>query len=502
MRGALKRLSRIGVEARKAAGAAEAALEQAFAQAEEARRELDALLSRLGTDSGELERKEERLFAIRAVARKFAVPPTTCRRAGGIPFEARSARSRRRKFKEAEGRRGGGARLLICDTAERLSAARKSAAQRSRSRGGGRTDAAQARPCQIPRCAAAQDEPAGKALERVAFEVATIEGAAFGALAKIASGGELARFSLPLKVSLAQSGPPVALVFDEVDRGVGGAVADAVGVRLQRLAQSTQVLARHPFPASRRARRAPFPHHPQGRQEAVELLNDEARLEEVARMLSGAAVTDEARAAAARLIAEAQAAQEGAQTRMRRLSRLSSPLGGGWSEGPGGGQSDIFAPLPALRATSPSRGKEIIWRAMSKSQPHPEKLDAPKQRRNSTPGARDRRTRPRVLSRRDAPQYQRCRLRRAAPAQCRDRGAFCRADAPGQSVASRRRQAIGEIRQGDASRGDALARQRLCRPGRHRFCGARSPLSWHEGRRRPRLHRRTEDRRAVGIAAL
>src|SRR5262249_57193345 len=79
-------------------------------------------------------------------------------------------------------------------------------------------------------------------LERVTFEVATVAGAAFGPLARIASGGELARFSLALKVALAESSEPSALVFDEVDRGVGGAVADAVGDRLQNLATTTQVL--------------------------------------------------------------------------------------------------------------------------------------------------------------------------------------------------------------------------------------------------------------------
>ena len=96
------------------------------------------------------------------------------------------------------------------------------------------------------------------ALERVAFEIATVEGAAFGSLAKIASGGELARFSLALKVALAEASPPAALVFDEVDRGVGGAVADAVGERLQRLARDDAGAARHPFAAGGGARRAHF----------------------------------------------------------------------------------------------------------------------------------------------------------------------------------------------------------------------------------------------------
>jgi DNA repair protein RecN (Recombination protein N) len=151
------------------------------------------------------------------------------------------------------------------------------------------------------------DDNAGTAagLERIAFEVATVEGAAFGALAKIASGGELARFSLALKVALAQTTPPSALVFDEVDRGVGGAVADAVGERLQRLAESTQVLlvTHSPQVAARAARH--FRISRVGDKTKITLLTDEARLEEIARMLSGANVTDEARAAAKRLMAEA-----------------------------------------------------------------------------------------------------------------------------------------------------------------------------------------------------
>ena len=87
-----------------------------------------------------------------------------------------------------------------------------------------------------------EDSAGANGLERVAFEIATIEAASFGPLTRIASGGELARFALALKVALAQVSPPAVLVFDEVDRGVGGAVAAAVGERLQRLAQTMQVL--------------------------------------------------------------------------------------------------------------------------------------------------------------------------------------------------------------------------------------------------------------------
>jgi DNA repair protein RecN (Recombination protein N) len=149
------------------------------------------------------------------------------------------------------------------------------------------------------------DKGAATGLERIAFEVATVEGAAFGGLAKIASGGELARFSLALKVALAQVSSPAAMVFDEVDRGVGGAVADAVGERLQRLAETTQVLlvTHSPQVAARAARH--FRISRAKDKTKIELLDDDQRLEEIARMLSGANVTAEARAAAKRLMAEA-----------------------------------------------------------------------------------------------------------------------------------------------------------------------------------------------------
>ncbi len=141
--------------------------------------------------------------------------------------------------------------------------------------------------------------------ERVGFEIATLEGAAFGPLAKIASGGELARFALALKVALAEASPPAVLIFDEVDRGVGGAVAAAVGERLQRLARTTQVLlvTHSPQVAARAARHFRITREKDATR--VTELSTEERLEELARMLSGARLTDEARAAAKRLLAEA-----------------------------------------------------------------------------------------------------------------------------------------------------------------------------------------------------
>jgi DNA repair protein RecN (Recombination protein N) len=305
----LKRLSRINPEARKAAAAAEAALEQAFALTEEGRRELEALLSRLDADPGELERKEERLFALRAAARKYAVAPDELPRVFAefeAKMEAMEGGGGRIKQAEADAAR---AREAYRATALKLSAARKAAARKLES-----AVAAELLPLKLGHAKfRVALEPAGEegtanGLERVAFEVATIEGAAFGSLVKIASGGELARFSLALKVALAEASPPAALVFDEVDRGVGGAVADAVGERLQRVARTTQVLlVTHSPQVAARAMRH-FRIARAGDRTKVHLLSDAERAEEIARMLSGATVTEEARAAARRLLSEADAA--------------------------------------------------------------------------------------------------------------------------------------------------------------------------------------------------
>ena len=312
--GALKRLSRMSEEARHAAAPAESALEQAFAHAEEGRRELDGLLSRLEVDAGTLERKEERLFAIRAAARKYTV------KADGLPkvladFQARldALDLGGGRLKEADAA-AAAARAAYLEAAKRLSKARADAARDLETAVAGELGPLKLGHAKF-RVALADGEAGAQGLERVAFEVATIEGAPFGPLTKIASGGELARFSLAIKVVLAQSGPPAALVFDEVDRGVGGAVADAVGLRLQRLAQSTQVLlVTHSPQVAARAERH-FRITRKGDKMAVEQLDSDARLEEVARMLSGAAVTEEARAAARSLIAEAQAAPKKSRRR-------------------------------------------------------------------------------------------------------------------------------------------------------------------------------------------
>lgn len=302
---ALKRLSRLPQEARGAAAAAEAQLEQAFALTAEVRRELDSLLSRLEVDAADLERKEERLFALRDAARKYAVPADeldtyleSCR-ARLDTIEDGGAALRSAQAREAK------SRAAYDAAAARLSQARKAAA--------GRLEAAvhaELAPLKLAharfRCAfEVLREPSPEGQDRVAFEIATVEGAQFGPLTKIASGGELARVSLALKVALAEASPPAVLIFDEIDRGVGGAVADAVGERLQRLARSTQVLlvTHSPQVAARAARH--FRISRSGDRTRVECLGEPAREEEIARMLSGAAISAEARAAARRLLKEA-----------------------------------------------------------------------------------------------------------------------------------------------------------------------------------------------------
>ena len=156
-----------------------------------------------------------------------------------------------------------------------------------------------------------EDKWAAHGIDRVAFSVATNPGSEPGPLNKIASGGELARFMLALKVVLAEADPVPVLVFDEVDAGIGGAVAAAVGDRLQRLGSTAQifVVTHSPQVAAKGARHLYVRKGAEGdgmRTEVVPLSGDERR-EEIARMLSGETVTSEARAAADSLLKGAAA---------------------------------------------------------------------------------------------------------------------------------------------------------------------------------------------------
>ncbi|HLJ72101.1 MAG TPA: DNA repair protein RecN, partial [Roseiarcus sp.] len=152
---------------------------------------------------------------------------------------------------------------------------------------------------------------AAEGCDRIEFHVRTNPGSRAGPLMKVASGGELARFMLALKVALADRGSAPTLVFDEIDTGVGGAVADAIGQRLARLAVRAQVLAvtHAPQVAARSTSHFQIAKSAVGKGERVatrvQALDGPARREEIARMLAGATITDEARAAARRLIESA-----------------------------------------------------------------------------------------------------------------------------------------------------------------------------------------------------
>jgi DNA repair protein RecN (Recombination protein N) len=160
----------------------------------------------------------------------------------------------------------------------------------------------------------AEDRAGPAGMDRVAFEISTNPGAPFGDLGAIASGGELARFALALKAALAarSGGPQPLMIFDEVDQGVGGAVADAVGLRLKRLAapragqMGAQVLVVTHSPQVAARAEAHWRISKAGEGDrvrtAVEVLQPTDREEEIARMLAGAQITDAARAAARALI--------------------------------------------------------------------------------------------------------------------------------------------------------------------------------------------------------
>jgi len=153
-------------------------------------------------------------------------------------------------------------------------------------------------------------------IDHVEFVVRTNPGARPGPLMKIASGGELSRFLLALKAVLAERGSAPTLVFDEIDTGVGGAVAAAIGERLARLSSRVQVLSvtHAPQVAARAATHYLISKSSEGEAgsvTAVRRIDESVRSEEIARMLAGATVTDEARAAARRLLAEPLAVSEG-----------------------------------------------------------------------------------------------------------------------------------------------------------------------------------------------
>jgi DNA repair protein RecN (Recombination protein N) len=282
-----------------------AALDRALIEAHDAEDKIARAADALAYDPARLEAVEARLFDIRGLARKHRVEPDALAalgqqmraqlaeiEAGGERIEALDA-----ELKQA--------RLDFAALAEELSRRRHEAAKRLDS-----AVESELAPLKLDaarfRTALGQAEPGPSGTDRVEFEVSTNPGAPFGPLTKIASGGELSRFILALKVALAEAGSAATMIFDEIDRGVGGAVASAIGERLARLAKDSQVLVvtHSPQVAARAAHHYRIEKSNEGgaTRTIVRRLSTEERREEIARMLSGAAVTDEARAQAARLL--------------------------------------------------------------------------------------------------------------------------------------------------------------------------------------------------------
>ena len=294
--------------AEKAEGALDeplTALERAVVELGEAEDGVARALDALDFDPGELERVEERLFAIRGLARKHGVVPddlvTLTEELSGklraLDGGADELKALQAAAEDAEARYDA--------AADALGAARAQAAEE--------LDASMARelaPLKLERAVFATDISEGEAgptgRDHVAFTVATNPGAPAGPLNKIASGGELSRFLLALKVCLTSGTIGQTLIFDEIDRGVGGATADAVGRRLADLASTNQVLVvtHSPQVAARGA------HHWRVEKSVnddrtlskVTPLGEGDRVDEIARMLSGDRITDAAREAAKTLL--------------------------------------------------------------------------------------------------------------------------------------------------------------------------------------------------------
>ncbi|MCA1400294.1 MULTISPECIES: DNA repair protein RecN [Bradyrhizobium] len=306
---AVRRLERRAANAPALIEPAVKAIDIAINALEEADQHLNAALAATDFDPAELERIEERLFALRAASRKYSTPvdllaALAAQYAGDVALIDAGA-DQLKKLEAAAGE----ADKRYAAAAAKLSAARTKAAEKLN-----KAVNAELAPLKLERAKfmtqvesnAAAPGPQG--IDRVEFWVQTNPGTKPGPMMKVASGGELSRFLLALKVVLADRGSAPTLVFDEIDTGVGGAVADAIGSRLARLAGKVQVMAvtHAPQVAARASQHLLISKDAldKGKRVAtrVNALAADHRREEIARMLAGAEITAEARAAAERLL--------------------------------------------------------------------------------------------------------------------------------------------------------------------------------------------------------
>jgi len=288
------------------------ALDEAMDALEHASQSVEAALRACDYDPRELERCEERLFALRGLARKYSTP------VDGLPAlaekfaaELQNLSLTRAHVAELEGDVAKASSLYVRE-AQTLSEKRRAAASALEA-----AVNAELPPLKLERARFFAPVETERTLvsadgwDRIEFQVQTNPGSRAGPLMKVASGGELSRFLLALKVSLAERGTAPTLVFDEIDTGVGGAVADAIGQRLSRLATQAQVLAvtHAPQVAARSKTHFKIVKGEVGKEDRVATrvitLGAADRREEIARMLAGAEITKEARAAAKSLIEKA-----------------------------------------------------------------------------------------------------------------------------------------------------------------------------------------------------
>lgn len=283
-----------------------AAVSRALEEVGNAEHGVAMVLDALEFDTAELERVEERLFDIRALSRKHDVPPD------GLPGLAGEFRAKIAALDD--GASGLMERRQAVEDARKAYASAAAELGQARAAAAKKLDAAMSKelpPLKMERASFSTKvtgaDPGPEGGEHVAFTIATNPGMPAGPLNRIASGGELSRFLLALKVCLTAGADGLTMIFDEIDRGIGGATADAVGRRLECLASRAQVLVvtHSPQVAARAA------HHCRVEKSVrdgmtlsrVTPLSDDDRIDEIARMLSGDTVTDEARAAARALLA-------------------------------------------------------------------------------------------------------------------------------------------------------------------------------------------------------
>ena len=311
---AVRRLERRAASLQALVEPAVKAIDTAINALEEADQHLSAALRAADFDPSELERIEERLFALRGASRKYSTPvdglaALAAKYAADVALIDAGA-DQLRKLEEL---------ATEADKRYRAAAVRLSAARVKSAEKLNKAVNAELAPLKLERAKFTTQidsdakSPGPQGYDRVEFWVQTNPGTRPGPLMKVASGGELSRFLLALKVVLSDKGSAPTLVFDEIDTGVGGAVADAIGARLARLADKVQVMAvtHAPQVAARADQHLLISKDAldKGKRVAtrVNALAADHRREEIARMLAGAEITAEARAAAERLLKAATA---------------------------------------------------------------------------------------------------------------------------------------------------------------------------------------------------